>query len=64
MGRERQTKAKLIHFVGSQMRSVQIKVTQYKQIPREKMLVSFLDELHQESRDNYLSDLRQAFCKG
>lgn len=64
MGRERQTKAKLIYFVGSQMRSVQIKTTQYKHIPREKMLVSFLDELHQESRENYLSDLRQAFCKG
>ncbi|MDA0916987.1 MAG: hypothetical protein O2784_06705 [Proteobacteria bacterium] len=46
------------------MRSVQIKATQYKHIPREKMLVSFLDELHQESRENYLSDLRQAFCKG
>jgi hypothetical protein len=64
MARERQTKAKLIDFVGSQVRSVKLTAHQIKRIPREKMLVSFLDELHQERREDYLYDLKQSFCRG
>ena len=64
MGRERQTKAKLISFTKVKSGSVKLMAFKLKQIPREKMLVSFLDELHQERRENYLDDLRQSFCKG
>ncbi len=64
MGRERQTKAKLISFTKVKSGSVKLMAYKLRQVPRDKMLVSFLDELHQERRENYLDDLRQSFCKG
>ena len=64
MGRKRQTKTNIISFTKVKSGSVKLMAFKLKQIPREKMLVSFLDELHQERRENYLDDLRQSFCKG
>ena len=64
MGRKRQTKANIISFTKVKSGSVKLMAFKLRQIPREKMLVSFLDELHQERRENYLDDLRQSFCKG
>jgi len=63
MARKRQTKAKLISFRPDN-RSVKLMSFQLRRIPREKMLVSFLDELRQETREDYLNDLKQSFCRG